>query len=168
VTHDQEEALAMSDRIGVMSEGRLEQVGTPLEIYDRPRSRFVADFIGDTNLFEAEITARHGGQLRLRTGDGLELAIPAVATGRSQGAVTIAVRPEKVRVLDGAGEVANRVSGAIDSVNFKGGNILYRIALASGRLVLVETPNDGATPVLEPGTPVDAGWGMGDAVVLEE
>jgi putative spermidine/putrescine transport system ATP-binding protein len=167
VTHDQEEALAMSDRIGVMSAGRLEQVGSPLEIYDRPRSRFVADFIGDTNLIEGRIAARRGPDVKLATEDGLDLVVRAPEIVDGEGRILIALRPEKIRLLNGDADLDNQVRGSIDSANFQGGNILYRIALRSGRLLLAEVPNDGSSPVLQPGTPVEAGWQMGDAVVLE-
>ena len=94
VTHDQEEALAMSDRIAVMNAGKVEQIGAPSDIYDRPSTRFVADFIGDTNLFRGEVIRDGGGNSVLQVDKGLsiELAAPPEATG----AVSIALRPEKI------------------------------------------------------------------------
>jgi len=88
VTHDQEEALTMSDRIGVMSQGALWQVGTPHEIYEQPVNRFVADFIGETNFLEGEVV---GEQVRIGTGDLLDVTLSGHA-----GAVTLAIRPEQV------------------------------------------------------------------------
>src|SRR5207245_516214 len=92
VTHDQEEALAMSDRIAVMNAGRVEQVGSPIEIYERPATRFAAEFVGAGNFFEGT-----GDGTTVRTTDGL--AVPAAATGD----VTLLVRPEKMRVNGGSG-----------------------------------------------------------------
>jgi len=94
VTHDQEEALTMSDRIGVMDEGRLLQVGTPEEIYEHPRSRFVADFIGDINL----ITGTVSGPDRVRLGNGQEVAVRA--PGAVGDSVTLALRPERLELYD--------------------------------------------------------------------
>ena len=93
VTHDQEEALAMSDRIAVMNAGKVEQIGAPSDIYDRPGTRFVADFIGDTNLFRGEVIRDGGGNSVLQVDNGLsiELAAPPEATG----AVSIALRAGK-------------------------------------------------------------------------
>jgi spermidine/putrescine transport system ATP-binding protein len=96
VTHDQEEALTMSDRIAVMSDGAVRQIGTPRDIYDHPADRFVADFIGDTNFLLADVTGSEAGQVQLRLASGKTLS--ASAEG-AQGKVTIAVRPEHARLV---------------------------------------------------------------------
>jgi putative spermidine/putrescine transport system ATP-binding protein len=157
VTHDQEEALAMSDRIAVMNAGRVEQVGAPAEIYDRPRTRFVADFIGEINLFDGNWD---GG--RFVAGDGRTL--PAVMNGGRSGTGALAVRPEKARIVapaDGA------VAGRIESANFLGGQVLYRIASAGDRHLLAKETNvgDGVRAV---GVEVGLAWNAADAVVLED
>ncbi|TXL77585.1 ABC transporter ATP-binding protein [Vineibacter terrae] len=156
VTHDQEEALAMSDRIAVMNAGRVEQVGAPAEIYDRPRTRFVADFIGEINLFDG---TWDGG--RFIAGDGRSL--PATMNGARPGAGAVAVRPEKARIV-APGEGA--VAGRIESANFLGGQVLYRIAASGDRHMLAKETNMGAAarPV---GTEVGLLWNEADAVVLE-
>jgi putative spermidine/putrescine transport system ATP-binding protein len=167
VTHDQEEALTMSDRIAVMNHGRIEQLGTPLDIYNRPATRFVSDFIGDSNLFEAAVGDVLGAQLRLRTDDGLEL-VAALAEPPPAGRLSLAVRPEKIR-LGGAGARAdNQFSGAVESVAFLGGSILYRVALANRRLILAIEPNDGSKPLHAPGETVTLGWAAADAVLLKD
>src|SRR6266702_5275377 len=94
VTHDQEEALAMSDRIAVMNSGRVEQIGTPVEIYDQPETRFVADFIGDTNIFRGERVA-NATIPRLSVGNGLTLTLPSSAH-IGMGFLSVALRPEKI------------------------------------------------------------------------
>jgi spermidine/putrescine transport system ATP-binding protein len=100
VTHDQQEALAMSDRVAVMSQGRIEQVGTPIEVFERPETAFVAAFTGAANLWEAELLgAAGGGRLRLRLALGLELEVTSPAAGLPPGAaVRLAVRPEKLEL----------------------------------------------------------------------
>jgi putative spermidine/putrescine transport system ATP-binding protein len=168
VTHDQEEALAMSDRIAVMNCGRVEQIGTPVEIYDRPLTRFVADFIGDTNIFRGErITTDVGPALAV--GRGLVVTLPARAPGT--GVLSVALRPEKIRLSPGkAGAVAtgSRARGMVESTNFLGGAVLYRIALDSGHRVLAQQPNAGAGDVFVPGQTVRLDWKPADLVVLKD
>ena len=153
VTHDQEEAMAMADRIAVMNAGRIEQAGTPADIYGRPRTRFVADFIGEINLFAGEW--RDGAFL---TASGR--ALPATATGRT-GRGTIAVRPERMRFAP-EGEAV--LSGAIESAAYLGGHVLYRVA-ADGAKLLVRETGAAARPV---GSAVGVAWSAADAVALED
>src|SRR5215468_9222290 len=96
VTHDQEEALTMSDRIAVMSHGKIQQLGVPLEIYEQPVNRFVADFIGDTNFVTATIDGQAGDYVRCRSASGLEFLVSPVAGAVSGYTVTLALRPEKI------------------------------------------------------------------------
>ena len=97
VTHDQQEALALSDRVAVMSQGRVEQVGTPLAIFERPETAFVATFTGAANLWQAEVLGAAGeGCLRVRLASGLELSVPEPAAPAQPGACRLAVRPEKL------------------------------------------------------------------------
>ncbi|MEF2070312.1 ABC transporter ATP-binding protein [Consotaella aegiceratis] len=163
VTHDQEEAMAMSDRIAVMNGGRVEQIGTPAEIYNQPRTRFAADFIGDTNLMSGTIVTENG-VLRLRCDDGILLPAPAGASGR----VDCALRPEKV-VLARAGEAdpERGVAGRIETANFLGGSILYRVELGEGRHILARTSNTSQT-ALAAGEAVSASWDEDDLVVLND
>ena len=154
VTHDQEEAMAMADRIAVMNAGRIEQIGTPAEIYNRPRTQFVADFIGEINLFAGEW---HNGVF---TYAGRRLP----ADGRNRdGRGTIAVRPECMRfVAPDAGIFA----GTIESANFLGGNIVYRVATAETQKLLVRQASTPSAPKL--GAPVHIGWSAADVVILAE
>jgi len=168
VTHDQEEALAMSDRIAVMNCGRVEQIGTPVEIYDQPLSRFVADFIGDTNIFSGERVTTGAG-LGLAVGHGLILTLPAPAPGT--GLLSVALRPENIMLSSGDSEHAASAPparGSIESANFLGGAVLYRIALDSGHRILAQQPNAGATRVFLPGQTVRLDWKPADLVVLKD
>jgi putative spermidine/putrescine transport system ATP-binding protein len=167
VTHDQEEALAMSDRIAVMNGGRVEQVGTPVEIYDRPETRFVADFIGDTNIFRGERIATTTGP-GLAAGYGLALMLPDPLSIEATGALSVALRPEKIS-LSPEGSVPDACAkGVVESTNFLGGTVLYRIALASGHHVLAQQPNAGASRLFAPGNPVALDWKPTDLVVLKD
>ncbi len=156
VTHDQEEALAMSDRIAVMNAGKVEQVGAPSEIYDRPRTRFVADFIGEINMFEG---AWNGGRFVM----GKDRALPALAAGGRTGSGMIAVRPEKTRLV---GEVDGALGGRIETANFLGGQVLYRVVTDEGRAVLAKEQNVG-TSGRKVGDRVGVAWMPSDAVSLE-
>jgi putative spermidine/putrescine transport system ATP-binding protein len=152
VTHDQEEAMAMADRIAVMNAGRIDQAGTPADIYGRPRTRFVADFIGEINLFAG---AWLGGAFRSASG----AALPADGRDRA-GPGTIAVRPERMRFVPAPEAV---LSGTIESANFLGGHVLYRVSAGDAKLLVRET---GATRAV--GTNVGVTWSAADAVALED
>jgi putative spermidine/putrescine transport system ATP-binding protein len=168
VTHDQEEALAMSDRIAVMNCGRVEQIGTPVEIYDQPMTRFVADFIGDTNIFRGERVMTDTGP-GLAVGRGLVLMLPAPAPGN--GALSVALRPEKIRLSSANTEGAatgSSARGTVESTNFLGGAVLYRIALEGVQRILAQQPNAGAGGVFLPGQPVTLDWSPIDLVMLKD
>ena len=168
VTHDQEEALAMSDRIAVMNGGRVEQVGTPAEIYNQPTTRFVADFIGDTNIFRGERTTTSAGDPALDVGKGLILALPPSSEKQGTGILSVALRPEKIS-LSPAGDAAGASArGVVDNTNFLGGAVLYRITLEGGHRVLVQQPNAGTSRLFVPGNGVTLDWTPADLVVLKD
>jgi putrescine transport system ATP-binding protein len=141
VTHDQEEAMTLSDRIAVMDKGEVKQVGSPNEVYEFPASKFVAGFIGSVNSFEATVVAREGGQLRLNVpglgGEILARDIPVAVEGQK---VTVAIRPEKMRISKERPEGANAVAGTVRDLAYFGKDSLYRIALP-GALVQVHAVN---------------------------
>jgi len=144
VTHDQEEALVMSDRIAVMNAGRIEQLGRGAALYERPRTRFVAQFLGTCNLLEGECARRDGGALRVRTRFG-ELDVPA-AGARAAAAVagaplTLAIRPEQVHVRR-AGGGPNGFPARVREVIYTGAATHYQLA-AAGTLFTAEVMNTG-------------------------
>ena len=169
VTHDQEEALAMSDRIAVMNGGRVEQVGTPTEIYNQPTTRFVADFIGDTNIFRGERTTTSAGASALDVGKGLILALPS-SEAQGTGVLSVALRPEKIRLIPRADATAagSSAHGTVENTNFLGGAVLYRITLEGGHRVLVQQPNAGTSRLFVPGNGVTLDWTPADLVVLKD
>ena len=149
VTHDQEEALGMSDRIALMNKGRVEQVGTPEEIYERPATRFAAEFVGSANFFEGT-----GDGRTVRTKDGL--AIESAASGD----VTLLVRPEKMRINGGQG-----VSARVEEVLYQGASMSI-ILRAGERRLLVEDANDGALARVRVGETTTVSWRPEDVLVL--
>ncbi len=134
VTHDQEEALTMSDRIAVMSQGKVQQLGTALEIYETPVNRFVADFIGDSNFLAAEITGRENGHIRCRTPGGQELLATPMGAPPVGATVTLAIRPEKIRLVAGD-------DGAVEQTMYIGTDTNYDVALSDGSRLNVRVQN---------------------------
>jgi putative spermidine/putrescine transport system ATP-binding protein len=150
VTHDQSEALLMSDRIAVMNAGRIEQVGTPAEIYERPVTRFVAEFIGRMNLFTGVVTSARG----VRTPRGLEIAM-AVADDMPPGTpVHVAVRPERSQLLLQRPQQGLALGGTLRQVLYLGATREFHIDLDGGERGVVEVQNDGTAPAIEPGAAV--------------
>lgn len=145
VTHDQEEAMTLATRIAVMDRGVIKQTGTPTEIYEFPKTRFVADFIGSINIFEGEIKSSAKNKVTVSSaGLGVDVTI-AHAGALAKGAkVSIAVRPEKItieRKKPGARAAANSVAGKVVDLGYFGKDSLYRVKLASGAMVRVNAVN---------------------------
>ena len=158
VTHDQGEAMTMSDRIAVMDRGRIEQIGTPQQIYDDPATQFVAAFIGNTNLVPVEVEAVAGAQARVRLGPHVFSAGvvgPVFAGTRGE----ISIRYERLRIGDAARAMPHRAAGTVREVIFSGSAVQYAVTLEpSGPELMVETAYDGAHAVIDAGTVVDVGW----------
>ena len=143
VTHDQEEAMTVSDRIAVMDKGILVQVATPAEIYEAPNSRYVADFIGDINIFEAKVAANESGIVTLDS-EGLAVKVEQAGSDAATGnAVAFAVRPEKVRIsLDApAAPAANAAQGEVVDIGYLGDFSVFIVKLADGRIMRAAQAN---------------------------
>ncbi len=174
VTHDQEEALALADRIAVMRGGRLMQLGTPQEVYESPASRFVADFVGVSNLLEGSIeevepllvedpSEPRRAVLDL---DGLGRTAAYVMNGAKPGGrITLCLRPERIHLAgDGsAAELENRVPGLVVSTVFLGGEVRYRVRTAGGRELEAHEISSPLRPVRRPGERVLVQWRAEDA-----
>ncbi|MFK7940934.1 MAG: ABC transporter ATP-binding protein [Roseovarius sp.] len=138
VTHDQEEALTMSDRIAVMSAGTIRQIGGPRDIYDHPAERFVADFIGDTNFIEAEMLSVSGETAQIRLASGKEIEASAPDEGASPGKVTLAIRPEHATL--GSADTA-LLPGTLGDVVYFGTDTHYHVDLDDGGRFVVRRQN---------------------------
>ena len=131
VTHDQVEALAMSNRVAVMRDGKLEQVGTPREVYERPSSRFVADFIGTSNFLDGSVEGREGGAYTVRTAEGL-LRVPSDDKFAIGADVVVAARPEHIEIQPGTNGVgANRWTGRVEARAFLGEVVDHVVSVGS-------------------------------------
>jgi putrescine transport system ATP-binding protein len=144
VTHDQEEAMTMADRIAVMERGRIAQVATPAEIYEAPRTRFVAGFVGDVNLLEGRIAAVEEGVCRVMSEaapEPLTVGLPDEPVQAGQ-TVALAVRPEKMSIHRGPPEnAANALEGEVWDIGYLGDWTVYRVRTASGAVLRVSRAN---------------------------
>ena len=137
VTHDQEEAMTMADRIAVMSHGTVVQVATPAEIYEAPNSRFVADFIGDVNILEGKVSANGNGKVEIAAADGFTVRIVSAEGPASGGAAGFAIRPEKLRVSRAAPSdtSVNAAKGEVWDIGYLGDMTVFHVKLGSGKVV---------------------------------
>jgi len=138
VTHDQDEALAMSDRIAVMNGGRVEQIGTPREMYEQPQTAFVADFIGSLNVFEVTVSELSGGYAVAKLGEGQHVIVHAGGTPRAGDRIRVAMRPERVRVAPigaPAADDESRLEGTIAEVVYLGMYTQFHVETSVGRVV---------------------------------
>jgi ABC-type Fe3+/spermidine/putrescine transport system ATPase subunit len=153
VTHDQEEALSISDRLAVMYAGRVVQVGTPTEVYEAPASVGVADFLGKANLLEAVVVTRQGDRIRMRLAGGaaLDVARGDPTWNPSEGeAATLFIRPERVRVGEDRGRAAVQLQGTVTRLTFLGGVVRYTLDVGGVRPVLSDEQR--VVPGLDVGT----------------
>jgi putative spermidine/putrescine transport system ATP-binding protein len=162
VTHDQEEALSMSDRIVVLSEGRAEQIGTPFEVYNFPRTRFVASFVGTLNLMTADVVDAATGRLVV---DGRPVATAKPIDPGAGPSVTVALRPEAVN-LGGPGGDRNALPGTVDDVAFLGAVVRIRVRLAE-QTVSLDAFNQPNVPLPVRGDAVTLDFAREDLLVLE-
>jgi putrescine transport system ATP-binding protein len=177
VTHDQEEAMTDADRIGVMDNGRLAKVATPRALYEAPRSRWVAGFVGDVNLFEGRVEAREDGRVLIATGDAGTIAVAEPRDPITEKAISVAIRPEKVRLSrrgpasDAANSPAiNRLEGVVSEVSYLGGLTAYKVKLDTGAVVRSSLANTVRLDVdaYQAGQRVVAWFTPDDCVVLEQ
>jgi spermidine/putrescine transport system ATP-binding protein len=167
VTHDQEEALTMSDRIAVMSKGKVLQVGSPHDIYDRPAERFVANFIGETNLLEGTIGKVTGqqAQVKLKLGPVISATLPDAFTPSSN--VTVVVRPEHARLT--TDKTAVLLKGTLENIVFFGTDTHFHVKLADGSAFILRQQNaSGAAAELKVGQSVGIAIAKDAARVLKD
>lgn len=170
VTHDQEEAMSLSDRIAVMHEGRIEQIGSPEEIYECPQTAFVADFIGDTNLFAGTVESIDRSTITVRTSANLKIIVQQsdMWSGVTGDSVVVSVRPEKVYLNLYQPEVSvNCFEGRLKNTMYMGTHVHYVVELASGDKITVRQPNTGGS-FPDAHTPIYAYWGTNDCLALTD
>jgi putrescine transport system ATP-binding protein len=177
VTHDQEEAITVADRIGVMDAGRLEQVATPRQLYESPGSRWVAEFIGDVNIFEGQAEKREAGRLMVSTRDAGVITVAQPLEPVRKNIVCVAIRPEKIK-LSRRGPASdaliasaiNRLEGVVTEVSYLGGVTSYKIRLDNGAVLRSSMANTARIDVdtYHASQRVVAWFTPDDCVVLEQ
>ena len=168
VTHDQEEALVMSDRIAVFNVGRLQQVGTPTQLYERPATRFVAEFIGESNMFPAVAGSTANGFSVLDTA-GVRLRAMAARPLQAGTRVVVSVRPERIalRAGDAPSGIENAIAGRVTEIVYLGRSRKYVIRTDAGQeIVSFQQARSGSEAEFELGTTVSMSWRAEDATVL--
>jgi putrescine transport system ATP-binding protein len=171
VTHDQEEAMRVADRIAVMNHGRLAQVAPPADIYERPNSRWVADFIGEVNLIEGRLVACEAECCCIAAADGLALHAAAVDNAKLGDSVAIAVRPEKIAVAPLGGPAhGNGLAGTVEEIGYRGDSSLYRVRLDNGLVLSAAVANTTRLdrPSFTWGDRVSLSWPPAAAMVLTQ
>jgi putative spermidine/putrescine transport system ATP-binding protein len=167
VTHDQSEALAISDRVAVLEAGRLEQIGTPAELYEMPATRFVADFIGEANFLRAHIVSWSEG-FCVAQGSGGERFLTATKVEAPPGsAIEIMIRPERIYVGPDAQVADNKLLGHVEDIAYLGESTKYRVKLANYGRMTVRLQNRRKTRAdIGPGEPIALGWHPEDALLF--
>ena len=160
VTHDQEEALIMADRLVVMSEGEVRQVGTQRELYERPADRFVAGFVGRSNILPGKVVQSG----RFETDGGLALA----CAGGAPGPAVMAVRPERLVLGGPAAHLPNRFAGTVELVSYLGANIDVHVRVSPADRVVVSQPNRADVQLPEVGVGIEVGWPIEAGVLFAE
>jgi putrescine transport system ATP-binding protein len=177
VTHDQEEAMTLGQRLGVMNHGRIVQVGTPSDIYESPATRFVADFIGSVNMFEGRVSEERAGGVQLESGElGCTLRAERTVSCARDATVWAAIRPEKINIsrqppaATATGAAENAVCGTVREIAYMGDMSIYLVQIASGKMLRVTLPNTarGVERPIARGEGVWLSWHGSSPVVLTE
>jgi spermidine/putrescine transport system ATP-binding protein len=173
VTHDQEEAMTMADTIAVMNEGRIEQEGGATDLYERPATEFVANFLGDCNLVDGKLGRRNGGVAEFVTHDGAHLRVPQdrIDPSLNGGSVRVGVRPEKLTLVPTGMKVpegANALKGRVELASFLGTAIQYVVQTAGGEeFTAVEQNRLGSEPEsVGPGREVTLAWDPAHSILV--
>ena len=162
VTHDQEEALTMSDRIAIMNDGRIVQLDTPVELYESPANLFVADFIGESNFLQGRVARTNGDNAVIETKEGLKVSVRRLARMETGETISVAVRPEKIQVMtseqDDPTEIVNRFTGRIEEIVYLGEAKIYRVGLAPDVLIEAKVQSGPGAKRYEVGDKIVVGW----------
>lgn len=169
VTHDQEEAMVMSDRIVLMNKGRVAQQGSPIEIYNNPANEFVSRFIGEANLLDGVVSATSGDETTVDA-SGLAIVAPFEADVQAGQAVILSVRPERIQIFEQQSAAPqgwpNVYIGTVETAIFLGPSIRYHIQLGNGQTLVVDRTTQQEKTAYQPGDQVVVGWETRSNVVL--
>ncbi|MBW9054668.1 ABC transporter ATP-binding protein [Rhizobium mesosinicum] len=165
VTHDQSEALTMSDRVAVFNAGKIEQLAPPAELYERPATSFVSGFIGENNRIVGEISGRAGEDYAVETDTGHRMYVRSSLSFKERQRVLVSVRPERVK-LDPAEACPNTFGGTVEEVIYLGDHKRVHVRLNETSTVVAKVPNVGANIDIRPSQSLSLGWNSDDAVLI--
>jgi spermidine/putrescine ABC transporter ATP-binding subunit len=168
VTHDQAEAMAISDRVAIMHEGRLEQIGTPREIYFTPRSKFIAGFVGESLFLPGTVTSSTDTECEVEGEGGIRTFGRALKPLQAGTPVTIMLRPEAVRVLSNGSTARNHFVGRVLDQTFIGDRTRYGLELKTGQQIGITVHNRTSNPSIPAGTDIAVGWDAEDALLMTD
>lgn len=159
VTHDQEEAMTMADTIAVMNEGKIEQMGSPADLYDNPQTSFVANFLGQSNLIKGSIVDS-SGENKVVDIFGTKIALPASRNHAHDSSVLLGIRPEKIRIAPAGSSMSGNIfsDGVISDASYIGVSTQYQVEMPWGQELMVFEQNDDGTPPLAKGDAVVMSW----------
>jgi putative spermidine/putrescine transport system ATP-binding protein len=166
VTHDQEEAMIMSDKICLLNNARIEQIGTPADLYFRPRTAFAASFLGESNMFAVEVTDTHDDQHVMEMSSGAILRAPKRGDISSGNKVSAMVRPESVSLVPADQSVENVIEGKLKETIMAGGITKYYVEVANDQVFAVTTLTTRDSYQLAQSSTVRLGWNIEDTVIL--
>jgi spermidine/putrescine ABC transporter ATP-binding subunit len=162
VTHDQEEALTMSDRIAIMNEGKIIQLDTPVALYESPANLFVADFIGESNFLKGQIAETNGERTAVVTEEGLKVWVATFNQANPGDEVSVAIRPEKIEILSedavDSDDIVNRFTGKIEEIIYVGEARIFRVSLAAGVIVDIKVQSGPSVQNYKIGGDINIGW----------
>ena len=167
VTHDQGEALTMSDRIAVFNDGRIQQLATPDDLYERPANSFVAQFIGENNKIQGKVVAINGQSCQVEIDGGGRVEALPIGIGAVGMPTTLSLRPERVQISPTNGACANVFSARIEELIYLGDHTRVRTSVCGNSDFVIKLPNSEGMPDLKPGTTISVGWKKEDCRALD-
>jgi putative spermidine/putrescine transport system ATP-binding protein len=167
VTHDQGEALTMSDRVAVFNDGAIQQLATPADLYEQPQNSFVAQFIGENNRLSGVVTEMNGGQCRVKIGELGEIRALPVSVGTVGARTTLSLRPERVRINPSNGACSNQFDARVEELIYLGDHTRARVQVLGHNNFVIKVPNSEGVPNLAPGATIRIGWRTEDCRALD-
>jgi len=167
VTHDQSEALTMSDRIAVFNEGEIQQLATPGDLYEEPQNSFVAQFIGENNKLDGRVVAVNGASCRVEVPGGVLVEALPVRVERAGEPTTLSLRPERVKINPANGACENLFPAKVEELIYLGDHTRARVAVCGMNDFVIKVPNAEGMPRFEPGATIRVGWKRSDCRALD-
>jgi len=167
VTHDQSEALTMSDRIAVFNDGVIQQLASPADLYERPENAFVAQFIGENNRLQGQVTAMNGTTCQVQIDGSAAIRALAVNVGGVGQATTLSLRPERVKINPPSGSLPNLFNAEVRELIYLGDHVRTRVSVCGNENFVVKLPNAEGAVQFEPGAKITVGWKTEDCRALD-